>query len=439
MLSEYPDYRQLARKGLLHYFAARTGLCVALHERRRGRILTTTLDPLPGLFAPYCQFVQKLSGGGRMCTADQEKIAEGVFEAGQKVERLCHAGLFCYAIPIGAHLEVQGVLSYCGFRVSDAAFQQQSLSRVSETKARLLLTGANEVELWKRYYDVAERSRKDHAEITAKLPRADAWFLYLISEDEKPRLDLENVRHDLQMRIQGLFGETENLFLRLQKEPDLDQKIKERAGMVCHAVSALDTVVQSLGDFMGEYHFEPRPIHPLLLEAGRIYEAEASRKGVLIRIVGPEGSRWPRLEVSVRHLQIALNNLVQNAVKFSPRGGAKKSYYVSIEGKHETGGFCITVENYGVGILPEEIEEGLIFQDGYQGKLANGAYRTGSGKGLCFVKQIIARHHGRIKVTSEVVAEEMGEGHNRSKSPLHLNRFAVYLPYRQPLEEVENG
>ena len=438
MSSEYPDYRELARKGLLHYFAARTGLYVALHERRRGRILTTTLDPLPGLLAPYCQFIQGLYRGEHMCSADQEKMAEEVFETGRRAERLCHAGLLCCAIPVGVRLEVKGVLSYCGFRVSDAAFQQQAPRRVSETKARLLLTGASEAELWKRYYDVVERSRKDLGEFAAKLPRADVWFLYLISEDEKPRLDLENVRHDLQMRIQGLMGETENLFLRLQKEPDLDPKVKERAGMVCHAVSALDTVVQTLGDFAGEYHFEPRPIYPLLAEAGRIYEAEASRKGVSIRIEGPAVPRWPRLEISVRHLQIALNNLVQNAVKFSPRGSAQKPSLVSIRGTHDVGGFWITVENYGVGILPEEIEEGLIFQDGYQGKLANGAYRTGSGKGLSFVKQIITRHHGRIKVTSEVVAEGAGESQNY-KSPLHLNRFAVYLPFRQPLEEAENG
>jgi signal transduction histidine kinase len=87
----------------------------------------------------------------------------------------------------------------------------------------------------------------------------------------------------------------------------------------------------------------------------------------------------------------------------------------------------VTIENYGVGILAEERD--AIFQDGVQGKLTQGEYRTGAGKGLFFTKQVIDRHHGKIKVTSRKMSEE-----THPEGQPHLNQFTVYLPYEQPKE-----
>jgi signal transduction histidine kinase len=66
---------------------------------------------------------------------------------------------------------------------------------------------------------------------------------------------------------------------------------------------------------------------------------------------------------------------------------------------------------------------------GYQGKLTQGEYRTGSGKGLFFADSVIKRHHGRIDVSSKPMS---GEQSPEGKS--HHNRFIVFIPYRQPGE-----
>ena len=88
--------------------------------------------------------------------------------------------------------------------------------------------------------------------------------------------------------------------------------------------------------------------------------------------------------------------------------------------------YIIEINNYGVGILPEEIQSRVIFQDGYQGKLTRDEYRTGSGKGLYFVSQVIAQHQGRIEVESRSVADE-----DDPEGQPHLTRFTIYLPYQK--------
>jgi signal transduction histidine kinase len=104
-----------------------------------------------------------------------------------------------------------------------------------------------------------------------------------------------------------------------------------------------------------------------------------------------------------------------------------------IKGDFNEDEYILTIENYGVGILPEEIQYGNLFLDGYQGKLTRGEYRTGSGKGLHFTKRVIDRHHGRIVIESELKTEpDLDDG---TQGKPHLNRFIIYLPRRQPKED----
>jgi signal transduction histidine kinase len=188
-------------------------------------------------------------------------------------------------------------------------------------------------------------------------------------------------------------------------------------------------VIQSMGEFLEEYHFVSRSITALLQQAMGIYAAEAERRAVDIRLhLAPVNGKMPILEISADHLQYAFNNLVHNAVKYSFRGGPDRPRFVRISGQPAGSLYSITFENYGVGILPEEIEGNLIFKDGYQGELTRKEHRTGSGRGLHFTRRIIERHGGSIRVTSI----PKGDQDERPEGQPHLNRFVVDLPYQQP-------
>ena len=97
-----------------------------------------------------------------------------------------------------------------------------------------------------------------------------------------------------------------------------------------------------------------------------------------------------------------------------------------IKGEFNEEDYILTIENYAVGILVEEIANGDLFRDGYRGKLTYGEYRTGSGNGLFSTKSVIDRHHGRIVIESELKTELASDDITQGKS--HLNRFTIYLP-----------
>ncbi|MFB3915983.1 MAG: sensor histidine kinase [Terriglobales bacterium] len=86
-------------------------------------------------------------------------------------------------------------------------------------------------------------------------------------------------------------------------------------------------------------------------------------------------------------------NLVDNAVKYS---GSSKIVTVNLYA--ENGRAILEVQDYGIGIPPEEREK--IFQPYY--RVHSDTPRGGCGLGLSLVKQIMEAHHGKIEVASEV-------------------------------------
>jgi signal transduction histidine kinase len=90
-----------------------------------------------------------------------------------------------------------------------------------------------------------------------------------------------------------------------------------------------------------------------------------------------------------RILQV-LTNLVDNAFKFTPRGG---DISVSCEGRDREVKFA--VKDTGSGIRPEHLER--IFDPFWQ---ARETAHRGAGLGLAIAKAIIEQHQGRIWVES---------------------------------------
>ena len=94
-------------------------------------------------------------------------------------------------------------------------------------------------------------------------------------------------------------------------------------------------------------------------------------------------------------LQMLTNNLIDNAVKYSPRESA---IVVSLEEK--SGSAILEVKDEGKGIAREEKEK--IFDKFYRtGNTATKAAK-GTGLGLYLTKKIVAQHNGNISVTDHI-------------------------------------
>ena len=113
----------------------------------------------------------------------------------------------------------------------------------------------------------------------------------------------------------------------------------------------------------------------------------------------------PTLSADPDRLAQALGNLLSNAHKYTPPGGA-----VSITVGPADDGVWIRVGDTGPGIEPDEMES--IFIPFYRGR-TGGRFPQGMGLGLTIARDLVATHGGRLEVDSEP-----GQG----------SHFTIWLP-----------
>lgn len=90
-----------------------------------------------------------------------------------------------------------------------------------------------------------------------------------------------------------------------------------------------------------------------------------------------------------------LVNLLSNAIKFTPKGGR-----ISIELTQTEKGLHLMVEDTGIGIAPEDLEN--IFERFYRTDMSRTRMTGGSGIGLTLVRAIVKAHGGEVTVASKL-------------------------------------
>jgi two-component system, OmpR family, sensor histidine kinase SenX3 len=106
------------------------------------------------------------------------------------------------------------------------------------------------------------------------------------------------------------------------------------------------------------------------------------------------GDRGVRITGNAEQISLALGNLIENAVAYSP---AETTVVVST-GKDESGGVDVTVTDRGIGIPAHELDR--IFERFYRVDPARARSTGGTGLGLSIVKHVAASHGGEVKVWS---------------------------------------
>jgi two-component system sensor histidine kinase GlrK len=102
---------------------------------------------------------------------------------------------------------------------------------------------------------------------------------------------------------------------------------------------------------------------------------------------------WVKADAS--RLEQVLDNLLSNALKFSPEGGVVK---VQMKPDPQAGVLEVAVSDTGPGIAPEDLPH--IFERFYQGR-TKVKQTAGSGLGLALVRKVVEAHGGRIWIESE--------------------------------------
>lgn len=146
---------------------------------------------------------------------------------------------------------------------------------------------------------------------------------------------------------------------------------------------------------------QPNDINMIVESAVGRLGVLAREKGVVLKVERDDD--LPICECDGGKVDQVVTNLVSNAVKFTPKGGAvtlktyRKSFGPEIPGL-EGDYVALDVVDTGVGIAAEEIP--LIFDRYRQAKSAKGTQQKGTGLGLTIVKRVTEAHGGKVFVES---------------------------------------
>ncbi|GAC1356694.1 MAG: hypothetical protein NVSMB42_15570 [Herpetosiphon sp.] len=201
--------------------------------------------------------------------------------------------------------------------------------------------------------------------------------------------------HELKTPVTSLIGYSQILERRARREQKMSERDLREIHVVVEQSLRLSRLIGSLLDIsrirLGHFTIEPRPVDIVALCQRLAEEIKPTLFIHTLQVTLPDVP----VVVSGDELRLEqiIQNLVQNAVKYSPDGGEVR---MSVERTAEHA--CLVVSDQGVGI-PAEAQE-HIFQRFYRAAGFDQARISGLGLGLYIVHEIVDRHGGTVTVQS---------------------------------------
>jgi signal transduction histidine kinase/HAMP domain-containing protein len=206
---------------------------------------------------------------------------------------------------------------------------------------------------------------------------------------------LQNINHELRTPLTAILGWSEVL-----TEDKTDREtLRIAVDQINRSAQFLLALISDLLDLSrfeeGRTRLEPEDVNlgPLVSESVEPVSVMAEAKGIRTTLSLPKEKTIVRVD-PIRLRQV-LWNLVQNAVKFTPKGGE-----IRVEASADESGVTVVVADNGVGIDAKDLP--LIFERFRQiDGSATRAYR-GMGIGLALAKAYVELHGGSIEVDSRL-------------------------------------
>lgn len=210
----------------------------------------------------------------------------------------------------------------------------------------------------------------------------------LLEEQKKRNNMMTNIFHDLRSPLFILRGNLDQLHLP-QEELSLKAVMENKLSFLTRLTEDL-FLISKLEDGVVLYEENPTDLSQLLRALAQSNQGTAEPEGIELFFHCENA-----LTVWADHqrLQQALQNLLDNAFRYTPRGGQ-----VKLEALREGTEAVIRVTDTGTGISPEELP--LIFERYFKSSRAN--HPRSSGLGLYIAKELIEHHRGTIGVQSQL-------------------------------------
>ena len=216
----------------------------------------------------------------------------------------------------------------------------------------------------------------------------------LLKHNDNSRRELiANVSHDLRTPLASLQGYLETLLLKNEtlSESEISEYIKtayENSQRLQKLISELFELA-SLENNNAALHFEYFSMSELAQDVSQKFKLKAKNKGITLETKIPEIPAFVSADIGL--IQRVLENLLDNAIKYTPEGGQ-----VEIALSMSNANIATVIKDSGQGIAEHEAKH--IFERFY--RIEKHRDQDGTGLGLAIVKRIIQLHNSSIDVSS---------------------------------------
>jgi signal transduction histidine kinase len=210
-------------------------------------------------------------------------------------------------------------------------------------------------------------------------------------EDRERRRFLADVAHEIATPINTIVGYAEAIADGTVTAGDEQERARRAIAGAGERLSRLLGDLRQLTslDLYGEIHGEPVELAPLCDDLVARWRPSAAAEGIAIAVDVP----GMELTSDRRLLETILDNLLSNAIRYTPKGGR-----VSLTASREEDAARITVADTGVGIPPEH--QRRIFDDLYRVDEARHRATGGLGLGLSITRRAVEALGGAISLRS---------------------------------------
>ena len=206
---------------------------------------------------------------------------------------------------------------------------------------------------------------------------------------------LASVSHDLKNPL-NMIGLSVEMLTRLA--PADTDAIRRQLGNIGAASARMNALVRDLLDLStieaGHFAIDRERVDARALVDEALAATRGAAESKSQTLHATVAREEPSLRCDRRRVLQVLVNLIDNAIKFSPKGG---DINVSVEGDADAVRFSVV--DHGPGIAPDDARQ--VFQPFFRAPNATG---PGTGIGLAIAKTIVEAHGGRIWVSSRVGA-----------------------------------
>jgi signal transduction histidine kinase len=221
-----------------------------------------------------------------------------------------------------------------------------------------------------------------------------------IKSTERLRQDLiANVSHDLRTPLAVIHGYAETLQIKGDQVVEADRERYIR--VILRNATKLKKLVSELFELskLEAKQVVPKPeavpLSNLLTELGEQYQMLAQEKGLHFRIEQTP-LPWQHVWVDLALIERVCQNLLDNAIKFTPEGGEVR---LRVFPGQSAGTIAVEVSDTGVGISAEDLPH--IFNR-YTTRNRQDQPQTGTGLGLAIASKIMELHASTLEVSSRL-------------------------------------